>query len=330
MPSRQPSPPPADAERPAPDATVTAWLTELGAVRRYSAHTLQAYARDMTALAQAAPGRTLASLDSQDLRRALARRHAAGASPRSLARLLSCWRSFYGWLALREPLPANPADGLRAPKAPRSLPKAMSVEQTMALLDHTPDTIPDSAQAAQAACERAMFELLYSSGLRLSELVGLDAVYTHTATYTSAGWLDLPEHDVHVLGKGGKRRSVPVGEKALAALVDWLAARPRVARDGEPALFVGTRGARISPRVVQARLAAWAQRTGAPVHVHPHMLRHSFASHVLQSAQDLRAVQEMLGHASIATTQIYTRLDFQHLAAVYDQAHPRATRKNSE
>lgn len=322
--------PPAVAAPPSHPVTVADWLTALRTGRRYSPHTLQAYARDMAVLVEAAQGRPLAALDSATLRRALAQRHAAGASPRSLARLLSCWRSFYAWLTTREPIPANPADGLRAPKAPRSLPKAMSVEQTVALLEQAPAPTPDSGEALQSACDRAMFELLYSSGLRLGELVGLDATWTQTATHRSAGWLDLAEREVHVLGKGGKRRSVPVGEKAVQALALWLAVRPQLARNGEPALFVGTRGARIAPRMVQTRLAAWARRAGVPVHVHPHMLRHSFASHVLQSAQDLRAVQEMLGHASIATTQIYTRLDFQHLAAAYDQAHPRAGRKPPE
>ncbi len=311
-------------------ALATTWLAELRGIRRYSTHTLQAYGRDLAVLTAFADGRDLASLTAQDLRHALARRHAGGASPRALARLLSCWRSFYAWLATNQSLPANPADGLRAPKAPRSLPKAMSVDQTAALLEHVPASQPDSTAAARSAGDRAMFELLYSSGLRLSELTGLDARYVESAGHTSAGWLDLPGGEVHVLGKGGKRRSVPVGAQASAALAAWLEVRPGLARANEPALFVGARGARIGPRTVQTRLAAWARAAGTAMHVHPHMLRHSFASHVLQSAQDLRAVQEMLGHASIATTQIYTRLDFQHLAAVYDQAHPRAGRKTRE
>ncbi|EWM42514.1 phage integrase family protein [Bordetella holmesii 41130] len=180
--------------------------------------------------------------------------------------------------------------------------------------------------------DHAMFELLYSSGLRLSELVGLDTHYQRDAGEDPRGWLDRAEAEVIVLGKGGKRRTVPVGKAALDALDQWLAARGTLLAATTPAadqhaLFLGARGARISPRVVQQQLGRLAQAAGMPAHVHPHVLRHSFASHVLQSAQDLRAVQELLGHANIATTQIYTRLDFQHLAKVYDQAHPRANRK---
>jgi integrase/recombinase XerC len=178
-----------------------------------------------------------------------------------------------------------------------------------------------------------MFELFYSSGLRLSELVSLDMQYTQSKEYTSAGWIDLSEQEVHVLGKGGKRRSVPIGTQAKASLGQWLEARPALALSqasdvDATALFLGARGRRISPRVVQSQLTRLALLAGLPTHVHPHVLRHSFASHVLQSAQDLRAVQEMLGHANISTTQLYTKLDFQHLARAYDSAHPRAGRKS--
>ncbi|GAA5234442.1 tyrosine recombinase XerC [Verticiella sediminum] len=309
----------------AADASPSRWLDELARLRRASPHTLAAYRRDLAVLLAAAGERPLAALTAQDLRRLLAERHAQGAHPRSLARELSCWRSFYRWLASQTPLAANPAEGLRAPRAPRGLPKAMSVEQTAALLDAAPGAAAaeNAAEAALLVRDRAMFELLYSSGLRLSELVGLDLRH-HAA---AAGWLAPDEAEVHVLGKGGKRRVVPVGGTALTAVAGWLACREQLARPDEPALFVGARGRRIAARVVQQRLARWAAQAGAPVHVHPHMLRHSFASHVLQSAQDLRAVQEMLGHASISTTQIYTRLDFQHLAATYDRTHPRAGRK---
>ncbi|OFS51651.1 tyrosine recombinase XerC, partial [Achromobacter xylosoxidans] len=218
----------------------------------------------------------------------------------------------------------------RAPKAPRSLPKALSVEQAQALLDRAPAKVATEPAALR---DQAMFELLYSSGLRLSELVGLDLRYARSADYESRGWLNLDEAEVIVLGKGGKRRSVPVGQAAVAALQRWIEARPQLAPPAASpsdaaALFLGARGRRISPRVVQLQLAHVAQAAGLPTHVHPHVLRHSFASHVLQSAQDLRAVQEMLGHANISTTQIYTRLDFQHLARAYDQAHPRAGRKS--
>ena len=260
----------------------------------------------------------------------MARLHAQGRGPRSLARTLAAWRGFYQWWAPVVGLAGNPVAGVRAPKAPRGLPKALSVEQTQALLDR-----PQAQVATEPAAlrDQAMFELLYSSGLRLSELVGLDLRYERSAHYESRGWLNLDDAEVIVLGKGGKRRSVPIGQAALAALRRWIEVRPQLAPpaaqpEDAAALFLGTRGRRISPRVVQLQLAQIAQAAGLPTHVHPHVLRHSFASHVLQSAQDLRAVQEMLGHANISTTQIYTRLDFQHLARAYDQAHPRAGRKS--
>lgn len=314
------------------------WLTHLATVRRYSPHTLSAYRHDAQLLVQHAGGRALEALRSSDIRRFLGQLHAAGASPRTLARTLSSWRGFYRWWAPQAGLPANPVLGVRAPKAPRPLPKALSVEQTMALLDHQPRVLSDTAsdatplsgpEVAVASRDRAMFELFYASGLRLSELTGLDWRHTHTAEHRSRGWIDLDSNDVHVLGKGGKRRLVPLGTQARDALRHWLEQRPLLvpaqpSPDAAAALFLGQRGARIAPRVVGVQLARWAKAAGAPVHVHPHILRHSFASHLLQSAQDLRAVQELLGHASIATTQVYTRLDFQHLAAVYDQAHPRA------
>ncbi len=312
-------------------AAVTQWLHELATVRRYSPHTVAAYRRDMAQLLQAHPGQALQAVSSHDLRRLLAQLHGGGASPRSLARMLSSWRTFYHWWAQHIALASNPADGLRAPKAARGLPKALSVEQAAALLDARPATAPDSARdQAILLRDSAMFELLYSSGLRLAELVGLDVRYTRTPGYESGGWLDADDHEVQVLGKGGKRRSVPVGKQARAALGQWQQARDTLCLPGEVALFVGARGKRISPRVVQFQLARWARLAGTQAQVHPHVLRHSFASHVLQSAQDLRAVQELLGHASISTTQIYTRLDFQHLAAAYDQAHPRANRKSGK
>ena len=228
--------------------------------------------------------------------------------------MLSAWRSYYAWLARRGAITLNPADGLRAPKRPRSLPKALGIDQAAVLFDG------DAGAAAEGPLLRrdaAMFELFYSSGLHLSELVSLDW----------PGGLDPASGEVTVTGKRRKTRTVPVGDKALSALQLWLAERPQFAREGEAALFLSRNGTRLSPRQVENRLALWAQRQGVGVHVHPHMLRHSFASHVLQSSGDLRAVQEMLGHASIAATQIYTHLDFQHLAKVYDSAHPRAKSK---
>ncbi len=323
-------------QRPAPDAPLldpmTAWLRHLESNRRYSPHTLDGYRRELRFLLELAERARLPleQLGNGHIRQFVARLHAQGRGPRSLARTLAAWRGFYQWWAPTIGLAGNPVAGVRAPKAPRGLPKALSVEQTQALLDRAPARVATEPAALR---DQAMFELLYSSGLRLSELVGLDLRYTRSADHESRGWLNLDDAEVIVLGKGGKRRSVPVGQAALAALRRWIEARPQLAppaasANDAAALFLGARGRRISPRVVQLQLAQVAQAAGLPTHVHPHVLRHSFASHVLQSAQDLRAVQEMLGHANISTTQIYTRLDFQHLARAYDQAHPRAGRKS--
>lgn len=305
------------------------WLAHLAAHRRYSPHTLAGYGRDLTKLVELAGDTPLHVLTGADCRQFTAHWHAHGLGARSLARMLAAWRGFYQWYAPAANMPGNPVAGLRAPKAARGLPKAMSVEQTQALLDR-----PDAgvSQDPIALRDQAMLELFYSSGLRLSELVSLDVAYVQGAAHTSQGWLNLPDHEVIVLGKGSKRRTVPVGAKARKALLAWLAVRPRLLNarattDDEAALFLGARGARIAARVVQMQLARIARQAGLPTHLHPHVLRHSFASHLLQSAQDLRAVQELLGHANISTTQVYTRLDFQHLAKVYDKAHPRANRK---
>lgn len=290
---------------------VERFLAELAHQRGLSPHTLAAYRRDLTMLAAGSEGRALETLQSHDLKRQAMRLHGRGLSPRSVARTLSAWRAFYRWLARRGAIAADPCAGLKAPKRPRALPKALRPEQMDALLDHAAD---DDVLSCR---DRAMFELFYSSGLRLAELVSLDV----------SASLDLTAGEVTVTGKRGKTRTVPVGSQAIAALKDWLDRRPQVAASDEPALFVSRRGRRLTPRAVELRLAHWARRSGLGQHVHPHMLRHSFASHVLQSSGDLRAVQEMLGHASIATTQIYTHLDFQHLAKIYDAAHPRAHKK---
>jgi len=330
------------------------WLRHLAANLRYSPHTLSGYRRDLRLLAAQAGELPLERVGQGHVRQFLARLHGGGLGPRSLARALAAWRGFYQWWAPQAGLAANPAAGVRAPKAARGLPKALSVEQAQALLDYagskharpthagpeddgSKDVRPTHGEPPQdadplALRDRAMFELFYSSGLRLSELTGLDLRYARQDGYESRGWLDRDAAEVHVLGKGNKRRTVPVGAAALEAVRDWLAARDELAVPGAApqdawALFLGQRGRRISPRVVQLQLARLAASAGLPTRVHPHVLRHSFASHVLQSAQDLRAVQEMLGHANISTTQIYTRLDFQHLAQAYDQAHPRAGRK---
>ena len=317
---------------PTDDPQVEAWLAELSAQQRYSAHTIAAYRRDLQALRQCFPGQSLDTLSEAQIRQALGRLHAAGLQPRSLARALAAWRGYFEWRAPTASLTHNPAHGVRAPRIPRSLPKALSVDQAQALLDRA--QLPPAETPAERR-DMAMFEILYSGGLRLSELVGLDWQPVRTPDHTSHSWILADEGEAVVRGKGGKTRIVPLGRHALAALQAWLEVRetllnPRSGEDARAALFLGERGQRISPRVVQMRLQSLAQRVGLPLHVHPHSLRHSFASHLLQSAQDLRAVQELLGHANISTTQIYTRLDFQHLAASYDQAHPRAKRKTED
>ena len=298
------------------------YLGELLTQRQLSPHTIGAYRRDLAELAQLAGHTDWPRLNHADMRRFAARLHAAGQSPRSIARKLSGWRGFYQWLSLHAALPANPVDGVRAPRRAKSLPKALAVDDAVQLLEANRHGHPEPDEL----CNRAMFELLYSSGLRVSELAGLDLAYTDHGHGASLGWFDAAAGDVVVTGKGGKMRRVPVGGPAREALAAWLAVRPP-AGDGSAALFLSSRGTRITPRVVQHRLKQHALKAGTPVHVHPHVLRHSFASHLLQSSGDLRAVQELLGHASITSTQVYTALDFQHLAAVYDRAHPRAKAK---
>jgi integrase/recombinase XerC len=309
---------------------VEAWLKHLEVNRRYSSHTLSAYRRDLNQLITLAEDKPLDQIVNGNIRHFLARLHGQGHSPRSLARMLAAWRGFYTWWAPQSKMQANPAADVRAPKVSRGLPKALSVDQTQALLEAPALITPTTPSALR---DRAIFELFYSSGLRLSELVGLDTQYVQTKEHTSAGWINLDDREVNVLGKGGKRRSVPIGSQALECLTRWLESRPQLARphsneSDTAALFLGARGSRISPRIVQGQLTKLVKLAGLPTHVHPHVLRHSFASHVLQSAQDLRAVQEMLGHANISTTQLYTKLDFQHLAKAYDAAHPRSGRKS--
>jgi integrase/recombinase XerC len=289
---------------------VEAYLDELTHQRRLSEHTTLAYRRDLEMLLAFTGERALDALTEAELRRAVATLHGRGLSGRSLARALSAWRGFYRWLAKTRGVARNPGLGLRSPKAKKALPAALSPDQAQQLLDAAPDDLLETR-------DLAMFELFYSSGLRLAELAGLDV----------GGALDLAAGEVQVTGKRRKTRIVPVGAKAREALARWLAGRDALAGAGQHALFVSRRGTRLSPRTIRTRLDRWAVKHGSPVHVHPHMLRHTFASHVLQSSGDLRAVQEMLGHASISTTQIYTHLDFQHLAKVYDAAHPRARKK---
>ena len=288
------------------------YLDALKHQRRLSPATLSNYARAIDVLLALRDGKPLQSLEAAEVRRAIALLHSKGLAPRTLALILSAWRGWFRWLGRHRGFVVNPVVGIRAPKAGRPLPKALSVEATQRLLDTEKNDAPSALR------DRAMFELLYSSGLRLGELISLDL---------ADGRLDLRHGEVTVTGKGSKTRTVPVGAKAREALQEWMAVRSQIAVPSEKALFVGARGKRISPAVVGARLGAWARASGLGEHVHPHMLRHSFATHLLQSSQDLRAVQEMLGHASISTTQVYTHLDFQALAKVYDAAHPRARKK---
>ena len=289
------------------DPILRAFLDHLGGERRLSPHTLAAYRRDLTDFGrhhadwlQVTPGQV------SDY---LAQCHRRGLSPKSLQRRLSALRTLFHWLMREGRLQRDPTQGLRAPKAPRKLPATLEVDQMARLLDATADD-------PLALRDTALFELIYSCGLRLAEAAGLDL-----------NDLDLAEGWVRVLGKGGKARQLPVGRKARQALKAWLDARATLARADQPALFVSRHGRRLSHRAIQARLARHGRLRGLPQRIHPHLLRHAFATHLLESSGDLRAVQELLGHADIATTQIYTHLDFQHLAEVYDRAHPRARRK---
>ncbi|MCC8393430.1 tyrosine recombinase XerC [Paraburkholderia sp. MMS20-SJTR3] len=303
-------------------AHIAAYLSHLEHERRLSAHTLRGYTHELDELQRLANGRPLESLTPVDIRGAVARAHAGGLGARSIGHRLSAWRAFYRWLAGRIELPANPVAAVRAPKQGKTLPKALSVDDASRLMDTPP------AASAEGLRDHAMLELFYSSGLRLAELVGLDVRFTDIDGYRSAGWLKLDSGEVEVLGKGNRRRLVPVGSKAVAALNAWLAARDQMVRHDPYPLFLSVRGNRLSPNVVRERVKRAALAAGIPANVHPHVLRHSFATHVLQSSGDLRAVQELLGHASITATQVYTGLDFQHLARVYDNAHPRAKKRD--
>ena len=313
----------------APDQPIARYLSQLATQRQLSPHTIDAYRRDLEQLALLLNGAAWDAVVHADIRRLASKLHAQSLSPRSIARKLSSWRGFFNWLARDVPdvaLAANPVDAVRAPKRARALPRALSVDDAVHLVS-APSHAHANPEPADL-CNRAMFELMYSSGLRVSELAGLDVAYAKGEPGAPAplGWIDLDAREVLVTGKGNKMRKVPVGSHALAAVAAWLAVRPPAA-DGSQALFLSSRASRISPRVIQLRLKAHALRVGTAVNVHPHVLRHSFASHVLQSSGDLRAVQDMLGHASITSTQVYTALDFQHLSAVYDKAHPRAKSK---
>ena len=297
------------------------YLQHVAAERRLSQRTLVLYTDALRRLESAA-GEAQVPLDQVQMhhvRRWAAQAHAQGLSPRSVALLLSGWRGLYTWWGRQGGITHNPVLGVRAPRMPKPLPKALGVEQAVALAEQDDPTTDPVLHAR----DRCIVELLYGCGLRVGELVALDVA----AGPGAAGWVDLADRNAEVLGKGGKRRSVPVGRAAAEALQAWLPLRATLVALGETALFVGRGGLRLSASQVRSRLKRLSLQAGLPTSVHPHMLRHSFASHLLQSSGDLRAVQELLGHADIRTTQVYTRLDFQHLARVYDAAHPRAKKK---
>jgi integrase/recombinase XerC len=293
---------------------LAAFLAHLAHERRLSPLTLSNYRRDLERIgawrAGAGPGLDWAAMTPEEVRRYVAWRHRGGAGGKTLQRELSALRSLFKYLLREGRLSTNPAQGIRAPKTERKLPTTFEADHLCALLDQA------QADDPLALRDRAMIELFYSSGLRLAELVSINL-----------NDIDLEDASLEVLGKGAKSRRVPVGVQAIAALRRWHQVRGQLASPGEAALFVSQRGHRIHPRTVEQRLQHWAVVQGAGRHLHPHLLRHSFASHLLESSGDLRAVQELLGHANIGTTQIYTHLDFQHLAQVYDQAHPRARRQ---
>lgn len=298
--------PPKFEEKP---VSISAYLAYLRQVRRLAKLTCKSYERDLALLNQFSMSIPFHELGAHDIRHFIARLHGSGLSGKSLARTLSAWRTFYQYLIRFRGYQNNPCQGIKAPKSPKHLPHTLSPDETAKLMDFEPT---DNLSIR----DRAMFELCYSSGLRLQELVQLKP---HD--------IDFTEAQVRVVGKGEKTRIVPVGDYALAALSAWLKQREALPKLDSDALFVSNRGNRIHPRTVQQRLKIRADQQHLQSNIHPHALRHSFASHVLQSSGDLRAVQEMLGHASISTTQVYTHLDFQHLAKIYDCAHPRAKRK---
>ena len=321
---------------PAHDPLVKRYLDHVRFEKRLAERTCILYQLDLERLSKMAAASEVQVLQVQPthIRRWVAQMHSAGRSGRGIALILSGWRGFYAWLGREGLIASNPVQGVRAPKAAKPLPKALGVDEAVQLAEHeNPDDDPwlDARDAA-------MVELLYGCGLRVAELTGLDVCASNEAQRQGRGWIDLQAAEVQVQGKGSKRRTVPLGRAALQALEHWLALRSQVAgmlnaptpgtSSQSLALFPGRHGTRLTAQSVWQRLKRRSLQAGLATPVHPHMLRHSFASHVLQSSGDLRAVQELLGHANITTTQVYTRLDFQHLAKAYDAAHPRAKRKN--
>lgn len=316
---------------------VEQYLAHVRVEKRLAQRTVELYTLDLGKLAEFArqAGVSLPQVHSAHVRRWIAQMHAGGRSGRGIALILSGWRGFYAWLGRQGHVASNPVQDVRAPKAAKPLPKALSVDDAVRLASYRGNADDAAALRGEhddpwfSARDAAMTELLYSSGLRVGELTGLDVAASEAARKAGRGWLDLQAGEVEVQGKGGKRRTVPVGAAARKALLQWLALRGQGlsaagAQDGQAALFIGRNGTRLTAQSIWQRLKRRSLLAGLATPVHPHMLRHSFASHVLQSSGDLRAVQELLGHANIGTTQVYTRLDFQHLARAYDEAHPRA------
>ena len=304
------------------DPLAVRYLEHVRVEKRLALRTVELYAADLQKLqgnAQLANA-ALIEVNNTHMRRWVAQMHSNGRSPRGIALILSGWRGFYTWLGREGLVVSNPVLGVRAPKVPKPLPKALGVEEAVQLASF----VAQDEHPVREARDHCITELLYGCGLRIGELVGLDVL----ASTRAAGWIDMAAAEAHVLGKGNKKRSVPVGSKALEALARWVSLRPQWA-GSDGALFINPRGNRLTPQHIRVRLKQRSLQAGLATPVHPHMLRHSFASHVLQSSSDLRAVQELLGHANITTTQVYTRLDFQHLAKAYDAAHPRAL-KTSE
>jgi integrase/recombinase XerC len=301
---------------------VERYLEHVRVEKRLATRTVELYALDLQKLQEnaARSGVPLLQVQNAHVRRWVAQMNAGGRSGRGIALILSGWRGFYTWLGREGRVKSNPVQDVRAPKAPKPLPKALSVDEAVQFAEFAEEEGDPWLEARDAA----IVELLYGCGLRVGELVGLDV----QASNVAKGWIDLQAGEAHVLGKGSKRRSVPVGRKALAALRQWLDVRDAARTTAETALFVSRHGKRLGAQAIWQRLKQRSLKAGLATPVHPHMLRHSFASHVLQSSGDLRAVQELLGHANIGTTQVYTRLDFQHLAKAYDAAHPRARRKS--
>lgn len=319
----------------ATDALVSRYLDHVRFEKRLAERTCTLYQLDLARLAELADaaGLTLLQVHSAQVRRWVAQMHGSGRSARGIGLILSGWRGFYTWLGREGLIAHNPVADVRAPRAAKPLPKALGVDEAVQLAEHQEQADDPWLEARDAA----IVELLYGCGLRIAELTGLDVVASAEAARAGRGWIDLPNAEVQVQGKGSKRRTVPLGRAAVQALTHWLSVRAQLpglltqpdtgASSLALALFPGRHGTRLTARAVAQRLKRRSQLAGLATPVHPHMLRHSFASHVLQSSGDLRAVQELLGHANISTTQVYTRLDFQHLAKTYDAAHPRAKRK---